>query len=130
MMADSVKTTFKGPLFDGTVERVMKQYAEEVELDAAQRVENEVLAILRRDLRNPTGFYQRHITTERQANDRVVTDGDVVYGPWLEGVSSRNSQTRFKGYAAFRRATRAVQAHVLREAEQLLAQRYERRLNG
>jgi len=26
----------------------------------------------------------------------------VVYGGWLEGISSRNKTTRFKGYHAFR----------------------------
>lgn len=32
-----------------------------------------------------------------------ISDGGVVYGPWLEGTSSRNQSTRFKGYSSFRR---------------------------
>ena len=51
-----------------------------------------------------TGNYRRNIqsklTPGRQA---LITDGGVVYGPWLEGVSSRNATTRFKGYASFRK---------------------------
>ena len=31
-----------------------------------------------------------------------IDDNGVVYGPWLEGTSSRNQTTRFKGYGAFR----------------------------
>jgi hypothetical protein len=35
----------------------------------------------------------------------AIVDGDVVYGPWLEGVGSRNSPvTRFAGYHTFRKA--------------------------
>ena len=32
----------------------------------------------------------------------TIDDSNLVYGPWLEGVSSRNQATRFKGYATFR----------------------------
>ena len=39
----------------------------------------------------------------------VVVDSNVVYGPWLEGVSSRNQATRFKGYAIFRRTRDKLQ---------------------
>lgn len=38
----------------------------------------------------------------------VVYDSGIVYGPWLEGVSSRNARTRFKGYAMFRNATQDI----------------------
>ena len=34
----------------------------------------------------------------------MIHDSDAVYGPWLEGVGSRNETTRFKGYAMFRNA--------------------------
>ena len=33
----------------------------------------------------------------------------AVYGPWLEGTSSRNQTTRFKGYAAFRRTAQFME---------------------
>jgi hypothetical protein len=32
-----------------------------------------------------------------------IHDSGMVYGPWLEGTSSRNRTTRFKGYAQFRK---------------------------
>ena len=38
----------------------------------------------------------------------IVHDNNVVYGPWLEGISSRNDQTRFKGYRMFRNARQKV----------------------
>ena len=52
----------------------------------------------------------------------TIDDSRLVYGPWLEGVSSRNESTRFKGYATFRhvygqlddRADEVVEKHVRR----------------
>ena len=50
-----------------------------------------------------TGNYQRRITSFRKGLHGEVYDGGTIYGPWLEGVSSRNQRTRFKGYSHFRR---------------------------
>jgi hypothetical protein len=38
----------------------------------------------------------------------VVDDSNVIYGPWLEGVGSRNEKTRFKGYFTFRKAAQKL----------------------
>lgn len=56
-------------------------------------------------IKNPTPYYETQIRVDRVADDEaVVNDTGVVYGPWLEGTSSRNQTTRFKGYHAFREA--------------------------
>ena len=39
----------------------------------------------------------------------IIHDSHVIYGPWLEGVSSRNETTRFKGYAMFRNAKQQLE---------------------
>lgn len=70
--------------------------------DMAQEAVDRVRAILKRVLRNPTGYYERHIQVDRKTTYRGVSDGNVIYGPWLEGTSSRNKTTRFKGYRMFR----------------------------
>lgn len=49
------------------------------------------------------GHYRRNINGRAQGPRGVIDDSGVVYGPWLEGISPRNSTTRFKGYASFRR---------------------------
>jgi len=49
-----------------------------------------------------TGNYRRNISTRVTNLNGLVTDGGVIYGPWLEGTSSRNQTTRFKGYSSFR----------------------------
>jgi len=56
-----------------------------------------------------TGHYRRSIATKFKDLSAVITDGRVVYGPWLEGVGSRNQTTRFKGYFTFRRTEQWLQ---------------------
>ena len=48
------------------------------------------------------GHYRRNVSGERQGLTARIDDGGVIYGPWLEGTSSRNQTTRFKGYGTFR----------------------------
>lgn len=56
------------------------------------------------DTKNPsTGNYRRNIQGQVSGLNGRITDGGVIYGPWLEGTGSRNVSTRFKGYASFRR---------------------------
>jgi len=51
-----------------------------------------------------TGHYWRKIETSTKPNPldgRIFTN--VIYGPWIEGTSSRNLTSRFKGYGLFRK---------------------------
>lgn len=52
-------------------------------------------------LKHPTGFYSSRVIGSTRSDGYAVTDSNVVYGPWLEGVSSRNTRSRFKGYHTF-----------------------------
>jgi hypothetical protein len=72
------------------------------EVDIAQDAYNEIQKRLRAVLQNPTGRYQGRIQTSTQSDSLMVSDGGIVYGPWLEGTSSRNGRSRFKGYHVFR----------------------------
>ena len=56
-----------------------------------------------------TGNYRRNISSIIRHKYAEINDGGVVYGPWLEGISSRNQTTKFKGYKAFRMATAEIQ---------------------
>ncbi len=94
-----------GPVFDGRARRLMRAYTDDVVDDVALQYGITVVDELKRVVRNPTPYYWTRIQVDRVGTDRVVTDGGVVYGPWLAGVSSRNKTTRFKGYQHWRRAT-------------------------
>lgn len=85
----------------------------------AQEGVNRIKARLNVVLKNPTGFYESNIQVERREVYRGVSDGGVIYGPWLEGTGSRNKTTRFKGYKTFR----TVKQELDRDAE-MLAQPY------
>lgn len=55
------------------------------------------------DLYRPTGRWLNSLHGEMTGPMAgTIDDSRLVYGPWLEGVSSRNQTTRFKGYATFR----------------------------
>lgn len=104
-MSLHVEVHTSGPLFDGRVERGIAVGLEDGLDDVAQRGVDLVRFRLHGVLRAPTGHYESRIQVERAGSDRAVTDGGIIYGPWLEGVSERNHTTRFKGYATFRRTT-------------------------
>lgn len=76
---------------------------------------------LDKSIRHPTPYYETQPVLQERAGAAVVHDRGVIYGPWLEGVGSRNSKTRFKGYFSLRRAaqsTRGKIAHAVRPAVQ------------
>lgn len=114
------QTTIKGPLFSGEAASTIKAFQDEAETTIGDYVVNEIQSELGRVLKNPTGYYRSHIVTDRQSDDSAVHDSNVVYGPWLEGVGSRNKSSRFKGYATFRRVSQQISARVGPVAEKIL----------
>ena len=76
-----------------------------------------------------TGHFRRNIVARVSGLTGRIDGGNVVYGPWLEGVSPRNQTTRFKGYASFRRTAQWLQT----KAQEVLKRHAEhavRQLNG
>lgn len=109
-----------GPLFDGSADGTIKAFQDDVEQEVGEYTVNRIQGELGHVLVHPTGYYRSRVTTERRGENVLVTDGGVVYGPWLEGVGSRNKSTRFKGYATFRRISQAVRNEVGPIAERVL----------
>jgi hypothetical protein len=106
-MATTVTVT--GPLFTGAADRLTEQACADLARDLAETGDRLVHANLTGSLRHPTGFYQSHVQATGGGRDWQINDSGVIYGPWLEGVGSRNRTTRFKGYASFRRAGQELQ---------------------
>jgi hypothetical protein len=106
----SVRTS--GPIFNGSfaseMHRCVEELDQEIGDEAVERIQDRLDVVLK----NPTGFYRSHIRAHPRGQVVVVDDSDVVYGPWLEGVSSRNQTTRFKGYYTFRRVSEEMQRDV------------------
>lgn len=123
----TVKVTNSGPLFNGEAAKAVEDFQVAAENAVGDYVVNEIQSELGQVLKNPTGYYKSKIVTNRQADDSLVSDSGVVYGPWLEGVGSRNKSTRFKGYATFRRVTQRLKEQSGPIAERVLP-KYLRRM--
>lgn len=118
-MADvHIDISASGPVFDGQAEEIIDRYCTHVE----QVIGDKGVAMIRaylptqyKYLKDPSslgwhgnrnhfipGLYQSVIHTVQLDDAVLIHDTPCVYGPWLEGVGSRNPVTRFKGYHTFR----------------------------
>ena len=76
-----------------------------------------------------TGHYRRSIKGRAIGRAAKITDSRVVYGPWLEGVGSRNRTTRFKGYRVWRNTRewlRTLARNVAKDVAHSFVQRMQR----
>lgn len=94
--ADGHLFTIMGPI-------IVADYVETAVDEVAQKGKDQVDRTLAIVIRHPTPIYQTRIQIERAGNDRIINDAGMIYGPWLEGVGTRNKTTRFKGYFTFRK---------------------------
>lgn len=108
-----------GPLFDGRAKAYAKAFCSSAERRIAQRGVTLVRTRLDHVLKHPTGRYRSNIQVENRTPTRV-TDGNIVYGNWLEGTGSRNRTTRFKGYRTFRQTAVVLQREAARVADEIL----------
>lgn len=97
-----------GPFFSPNIDSVVDAGVKAIERKVAAEGERRVGDLMRRFFRHPTPRYWLHVLAKPRADYHVVTDGGIVYGPWLEGTGSRNETTRFKGYRHFRLTTQAL----------------------
>lgn len=106
----SIDVTFRGPLFDGRAERAMADACDDARDDIASYAEERVLLGTATHFKTRTPYYETRITTERvTAEVSLVHDQGVVYGPWLEGVGTRNrARPGFPGYGHWRAAKQAT----------------------
>lgn len=123
-----VSITLSGPFFSTAAPALIAAMLDEMKFRVAAQVLADVQFNLDRSIRHPTPYYETQIMVQNRVDDWVVHDRGIVYGPWLEGTSSRNRTTRFKGYASFRRAVQSAGA----KAPQIvaaIAQRFVNRMN-
>lgn len=113
-MSGNVEVIANGPLFDGRAPLLADRFLVEAMAVIAEAAEETVDRNLAASIRHPSDppYYQSQINVARRDLDLVVNDNDVIYGPWLEGVGSRNKTTRFKGYTSFRRAQQEIDQKV------------------
>src|SRR4051812_45971823 len=113
----AVEINFKGPVLDGQGEKIVDDMLDDASRDLAEEAFKRVRQQLKSVLKHPTGYYESRVQVNNTSDGSTVTDGGVIYGPWLEGVGSRNNSTRFKGYHTFRTVAQRMNAdaHVTLE---------------
>jgi hypothetical protein len=100
----NLNVVLKGPTVEGLAGPMLAVALDAALEEVADYTKFEVNMELDTVLKNPTGYYESQIRSERVSAEAFsVNDSGVIYGPWLEGVGSRNATTSFKGYATFRR---------------------------
>lgn len=108
-----IEITASGPVFDGRAEAAAEQLGFDAVDAVAEAAEETATHLMQRFFRDPTPYYWLQVTTAHPAYlTAVVHDRGVIYGPWLEGVGSRNATSRFKGYHHWRLATQEIRSRV------------------
>jgi hypothetical protein len=105
-----ITVSFHGPIFSGAAAAVIDDITMQAQEEVADAALQAVHSLLNRNIKHPTPYYETQIIHQRLGRVDIVHDRGIIYGPWLEGTSSRNATTRFKGYASFRKARQEVEA--------------------
>lgn len=99
-----------GPLFDGRAFVEMGRLDLGVRHAVGREAKNRWVGHLVLNIRQPTPYYWTTIAVNDRGPATVVHDDpSLPYGPWLEGVGSRNFPvTSFRGYWSMRDTIRSV----------------------
>ena len=116
----------QGPLADGSAPAIVHAWADEVKKDIAQEGVNRLRGFTMNRSGRATGHYQSEIQTSNLAYGDIRISDPVVYGPWLEGASSRNSSTRFKGYRLWRKTAQVLEDDAGKIAERRMPELVQR----
>lgn len=120
-MSADLTVEVSGPLFDRRAPAEIQAMLDQIRWEVGMDAFSELHLIMDQSFKNPTPYYETQVRIDRQRDEVTIDDRGIVYGPWLEGTSSRNQTTRFKGYAMFRKATQYVQGKVTVIAERVVA---------
>jgi hypothetical protein len=97
-----IKVIKTGSLFNHKLDADFTRATQTAEAKIADQGVALVRSVIQAEAKQRTGRYERAVRSTRIADGTKIHDGGIVYGAWLEGVGSRNSQTSFRGYRQFR----------------------------
>jgi len=107
----------RGPLFTGQAPEAVAGFLTDLTQAVGDKSVEHFRFMAMATYKDPTPYYWTKVQTERVSAERVrVHDDMVVYGPWLEGIGSRNRTSRFKGYRLWRKNFQDTKAMVTRIA--------------
>ncbi len=114
---DWFRVEITGPLFDGTGQRALNEARRVMSLKVATAAQRHIQTIGRSNFRYEpptvaTHYFENNVEVDRISDGHLVHANQVIYGAWLEGTSSRNATSRFKGYQLFRKAAQETQRRL------------------
>jgi hypothetical protein len=116
----------QGPLTDGSAPGIVHAWTDQVKQDIAAEGLNRLRGFAMNKTGRGTGRYQSELQTSNLAYGDIRISDPVVYGPWLEGSSSRNSSTRFKGYRLWRKTAQVLEDDAGKIAERRMPELVQR----
>jgi hypothetical protein len=131
----AVSVSLHGPVAEGHASEIVDDYLHDAVWEVGAQGLANVNTVLNASIQDPTPYYETQTTLNWGAYSGgisvLVHDRGIVYGPWLEGIGSRNfPKTSFRGYHAFEKGAIALNdGQALSVAESVLP-RYLARLRG
>lgn len=115
----------KGPVFDGRASAQARAFCHDLEHEVATEARSKAKDFMAGSFKRPTPYYWTRLMVYPAGGGTRVSDAGIIYGPWLEGVGSRNAPvTRFRGYHSFRRAANAMKGPAVRRIARMVIKRY------
>ncbi len=124
-MAESITVKLSGPLFAADA----SAKAKEAGAGVVRELTEIAMQWLAQDVPVVTGNLRRNIHPTIDGPMARITS-EAIYGAWIEGTSSRNETTRFKGYANFRRAQQMLTDEQVPRVCEKWASKLAGELNG
>lgn len=102
----------RGPIFSPYADLIVERHCYRMTEKVADVGDARVELLHRAHFKHPTPWYWNQVHARPRADYHVVTDGGIVYGPWLEGTGERNKTTRFKGYWSMRTTAQSLRTSL------------------
>lgn len=128
--------TLSGPFFHSgpvILDRMVRDIVAGVTKETEQRVRILGQSMFRyadKSHHQVPGKWRNSVHGVVRGDEGIIDDGGIIYGPWLEGVGSRNRTTRFKGYRMWRTTLQNMERSGAREVYRPIVDRAVRELNG
>lgn len=131
-----IHVSLHGPVAEGYATEIVDDMVDDLVWEVGSQGLANVNTVLNASIQHPTPYYETQTTLNwgvyaGAGANVIVHDRGIVYGPWLEGIGSRNfPKTSFKGYHAFEKGTIALNDGQALRISETVARRYLPRLRG